>query len=106
MNTAYNRHKIFLSFILLIGIITLYITVVKFRHQQNGSQHFVPITNFDLNEIIKRGKIIALTDNSSTSFYIYKGDSMGYEYELLDAFAKKNRSEIRNENCEGHECNF
>ncbi|HEY0029254.1 MAG TPA: transporter substrate-binding domain-containing protein [Bacteroidia bacterium] len=45
------------------------------------------ITN-DLAEIQKRGKLVALTDNTSTSFYIYKGDPLGYEYEQLNSFAK------------------
>jgi len=42
---------------------------------------------FDLKEIQKRGKLIALTDNSTTSYFLYKGQPMGYEYELLEFFA-------------------
>jgi len=42
----------------------------------------------DLKEIKKRGKLIALTDNSSTSYFVYKGELMGYEYEMLNSFAK------------------
>lgn len=41
----------------------------------------------NLDSIIKRGKIIALTDNSATSYFIYRGQPMGYEYELLSLFA-------------------
>lgn len=37
---------------------------------------------------IKAGsKLIALTDNSSTGYFLYKGRPMGFEYELLKAFA-------------------
>lgn len=41
-----------------------------------------------LNEILESGKLHALTDNSATGYFIYKGIPMGYEYELLDLFAK------------------
>jgi len=42
----------------------------------------------NLDSILNRGKLIALTDNSATSYFIYKGQPMGYEYELLSLFAK------------------
>lgn len=41
----------------------------------------------DLAEIIKRGQLIALTDFSSTSYFIYRGSPMGFDYELLQRFA-------------------
>lgn len=44
----------------------------------------VPI---DLKEIVKKEKLTILAENSSTSFFIYKGQSMGFEYELLREFA-------------------
>ncbi len=47
-----------------------------------------PEVDFDLDEIIKRGYINALVDNNSVSYFIYKGQPMGYEYELLNLFAK------------------
>src|SRR5882762_114436 len=37
----------------------------------------------DLNAIQKRGYLQAIVDNNSISYFIYKGTSMGYEYELL-----------------------
>lgn len=42
----------------------------------------------DLAEIKKRGKLVAITDYSSTSYFIYRGTPMGYEYELLNKFAQ------------------
>ncbi len=42
----------------------------------------------DLIEIKKRGRLIAITDNSSTGYFVYKGEPMGYEYELLSLYAK------------------
>jgi membrane-bound lytic murein transglycosylase F len=48
-----------------------------------------PEVLIDLTEIKKRGYINALVDNNSISYFIYKGQSMGYEYELLNMLAKE-----------------
>lgn len=42
----------------------------------------------DMDEILTDGKLVALTDFSSSSYFIYRGVPMGFEYELLDRFAK------------------
>ena len=39
--------------------------------------------DFDLDKIKERGYINAAVDYSSTSYFIYKGELMGFEYELL-----------------------
>jgi membrane-bound lytic murein transglycosylase F len=41
-----------------------------------------------LSEIKKRGKLRIVTLNSSTSYFLYKGQAMGYEYELASSFAE------------------
>jgi membrane-bound lytic murein transglycosylase F len=41
----------------------------------------------DLDKIRKRGKLVAITDFNSTNYFIYKGEPMGFNYELLRAFA-------------------
>ncbi|MCL6259215.1 transporter substrate-binding domain-containing protein [Aquiflexum sp. TKW24L] len=41
----------------------------------------------DLDDIKKRGYIRAVVDNSSTSYYIYRGRRMGYEFEMLKTLA-------------------
>ncbi|HET9487525.1 MAG TPA: lytic transglycosylase F, partial [Chryseosolibacter sp.] len=47
-----------------------------------------PEVELDLDAIKKRGYINALVDNNSISYFIYKGQPMGYEYELLSLFAQ------------------
>lgn len=47
-----------------------------------------PEVSLDLDAIQKRGYINALVDNNSVSYFIYKGEPMGYEYELLTRFAR------------------
>lgn len=56
----------------------------------NGSA----MVQFDLAEIQKRGKLIALTQNSSTSYFVYRGQAMGFEYELLKKFARSLNVEL------------
>ncbi|HLP54315.1 MAG TPA: transporter substrate-binding domain-containing protein [Fluviicola sp.] len=45
-------------------------------------------TDNDLPGILKKGKLRVLAENSSTSYFIYKGKRMGFEYELLREFAE------------------
>lgn len=47
------------------------------------------IHQFDLPEIYKRGTLIVLAENSSASFFIYKGRKMGFEYDILKEFAEE-----------------
>ncbi|NBW71923.1 MAG: hypothetical protein EBR24_03965 [Flavobacteriia bacterium] len=42
----------------------------------------------DLKEIKKKGKLTVLIENSSLSFFEYRGKKLGFEFEILDAFAK------------------
>ncbi|MBE9509725.1 MAG: transporter substrate-binding domain-containing protein [Bacteroidetes bacterium] len=44
-------------------------------------------SKIDLPEIKKRGKLIAITTYSPTSYFLYRGQPMGFEYELLNQLA-------------------
>ena len=46
-----------------------------------------PQVAIDLPEILERGKLIALTGYDVTSYFIYRGRPMGFEYDLLSRFA-------------------
>ena len=41
----------------------------------------------DLEGIKERGKITVLTDYSSTDYFIYRGQPMGFQYEMLQQLA-------------------
>jgi membrane-bound lytic murein transglycosylase F len=43
--------------------------------------------SFDLDSIRARRKLIAVTDINSTNYFIYKGEPMGFNYELLKSFS-------------------
>lgn len=42
----------------------------------------------DLPEIINKNKLVVLAENSANSYFIYRGQKMGLEYEILKEFAK------------------
>ena len=44
-------------------------------------------SNADLAEIQQRGRLVAVTDFNSTNYFIYKGEPMGFNYELLKTFS-------------------
>ncbi len=46
-----------------------------------------PEVELDLDAIRERGYLTALVDNTSISYFIYKGRTMGFEYELLKRLA-------------------
>lgn len=53
------------------------------------------IVAFDLDKIKERGYLVALMENSSTGLFIYKGNTMGYEYDLLKWFCEEQGLELR-----------
>ena len=44
-------------------------------------------TQTKIDKIKEQGKLVAVTDYNSTSYFVYKGEPMGYQYELLRSLA-------------------
>lgn len=57
------------------------------RASEDGATEDLPYENELLAEIIERDTLRALTTYSATSYFLYRGAPMGYEYELLKRFA-------------------
>ncbi len=79
-----SKIKILLIFAV---IITSLVGCVMEIPDDNESKFVRPGVKIDLPEIIKKGKITILAENSSTTYFYYKGKEMGFEYELLKIFA-------------------
>jgi len=70
--------------------------LLSFSCNQQGGDRLLPDdAALDLDTIKKRGFITALVDNNSYSYFIYKGRSMGFEYELLKLLTKHLQVELR-----------
>jgi len=54
-----------------------------------------PQVELDLEAIRTRGFLNALVDNNSVSYFIFRGEPMGFEYELLQRFAEDLGVELR-----------
>ncbi|PCJ89108.1 MAG: lytic transglycosylase F [Flavobacteriales bacterium] len=88
MHKRQTKYPVFFS-ICFLALTIVYCNKPNIEEKQvNASVVPSNLYHFDLQKIKERGKIIALTGNSSTSYFIYKGQPMGYEYELLELFAK------------------
>ena len=66
----------------LLIILTGYVFIQPYHEHTSDA----PADSF--NAIINRDTLIAITDNSSSSYFLYKGQPMGYQYELLSSFAR------------------
>lgn len=75
-----------LRYLLAAGLIFVFAGSCR----ESGKATFTtePEVTSDLDDILQRGYLNALVDNNSVSYFIYKGQPMGYEYELLNLFAK------------------
>ena len=66
------------------------------KNSQNSPESGIPQpVDLDFEKIRARGYITALVDNNSVSFFIYKGRTMGYEYEMLQRLAKHLKIELK-----------
>ena len=84
--------KIYLGAIILFAIIVGFILTApdeifeKPRRLNRSDYHW--------KEAKKSKKIVALTQNNSTGYFIYKGQPMGFHYDLLKAYCKAHDYEL------------
>lgn len=69
--------------IILLNILLVFGVQCTFFQKEKEIPFWENPATLDLDDIVKRGYIRAIVDNSSTSYYIYRGRRMGYEFELL-----------------------
>ncbi|MBQ8594261.1 MAG: transglycosylase SLT domain-containing protein [Bacteroidaceae bacterium] len=72
--------------ILLIIIGTLFSLFMGACQKRTGLTSHTPIER-DLPQIEDSGKLVVLTTYSSTTYFEYRGESMGFQYELAKQFA-------------------
>ena len=68
---------------ILLLIITISVGFCGCKSGNNDANTVIKPVNIDLPAIQSKGKLTALTGYSATTYFIYRGEPMGYEYELL-----------------------
>lgn len=78
--------------VFFIAFLVLYLSACRNNSTASSAETVIkeekrePI-DFDFGQIKERGVLIAVVDNSSTGYFIYRGQPMGYEYDLLKRLA-------------------
>lgn len=81
-----NSMKKLLKLLRFLVLVLVILVGYNSCNQNRGKKIELPP---DLPDIMSRGKLIALTDYNSSSYFIYRGTPMGYQYELLQMLAAK-----------------
>jgi membrane-bound lytic murein transglycosylase F len=77
-----------ITFIAILIGLAIYIWFNHEVSHRNDEDLPFDCVTFDLDSIKKRGKLILITENSSSTYYLYKNQKKGFDYELVKAFAK------------------
>jgi len=73
--------------ILLVLFLSLYLCACNEKADQTASAPQVEQADV-LDAVLEKKKLVALVDNSTSSYFLYKGQPMGFEYDLLNEFSK------------------
>lgn len=73
--------------ILNIPLILIVLLLALNTCKEKETDSFANLNSIE--KIKKRGKLVAVMDYNSTNYFIYRGEPMGYQYELLQLLAKQ-----------------
>ncbi len=74
----------------IIGLVALLFSFTSCEESTAKENPISPsnMVEFDLDSIRKRGSLILLTENSASTYYLYKNQIRGFDYEMVRLFAK------------------
>src|SRR5436190_28109 len=80
----------------LVPLVTLALLLTDCS-RKSGTDGFAqePEVTIDLPQIRERGFLQAIVDNNSISYFIYRGQPMGYEYELLQSLTSQLKIKLK-----------
>lgn len=73
----------------------LFIFVLGACNGSGGEIEFPEPVAHDLDDIAARDTLVVLTQSNSTSYFLYRGEPMGFEYEFLRGFAREHDLEMK-----------
>jgi membrane-bound lytic murein transglycosylase F len=74
----------FFSTLLSVILFSCVMNPPEEKHSFDPKEH-----KLDLGKILQKGKLVVLAENSSSTYFNYREKEMGFEYEVLNEFAKK-----------------
>jgi membrane-bound lytic murein transglycosylase F len=86
MKTSGGKYELY-PFISLLSFLFIFTACNTENPDNQTEEKYPPPIATDLPDIKENGKLVAITSYSATSYFIYKGQPMGYEYELLQQLA-------------------
>jgi membrane-bound lytic murein transglycosylase F len=93
LNKLHSHSKAVFSMIALLLILTTACKQRQTELKKEKLSYAQPIER-DLAQINEDGKLVVLMGNSSSSYFIYRGRPMGFEFELLELYAKDKGLEL------------
>lgn len=69
-------------------LLTIFVSSCTEKQEDDYVLHLPPAVEFDLDSIKARGKLIVLTENGPSTYYQYRGQSKGFDYDMVKAYAK------------------
>lgn len=79
-----------INLLFLFAVIALFFSISSCEESlaKEKSLETVGSVQFDIDSIRKRGSLILLTENSASTYYLYKNHIRGFDFEMVRLFAK------------------
>ncbi|HYG39484.1 MAG TPA: transporter substrate-binding domain-containing protein [Cytophagales bacterium] len=74
---------------LFLAFLLVFACQPKKQQTKLGNELSTDVVKIDLQQIKKRGKLIAVTESNTTGYFVYKGQPMGFQYEMLKRLANQ-----------------
>ncbi|MCK5846812.1 MAG: transporter substrate-binding domain-containing protein [Bacteroidales bacterium] len=85
----------FLLLIITIFVITFLSCGIPSKENDKNSDISLQIKyDSSYSRVVTNGKIRVLTHNNSTGYFVYKGQPMGFHYDLMNIFAERNNLDV------------
>lgn len=88
MNLKYKKNTPFI----IVALITIVIYTISYL--QSSSQYSLFESNIDFNQIKEKGTLRVITEYNAISYFIYKNQALGFDYEIIQAFAKEHNLKV------------
>lgn len=83
----FSLYFIFKKFFVLLFLFSCFVSCSEKKNLNDGAEITPKLYSKDLSAIKEDGKLTVITIYNSTSYFLYRGKPMGFEYELVKKLA-------------------